>query len=419
MKRLNFIPKPEYKSWTIFLNVPSLPYDGTGIFNLGGVPGSSFSINWGDGNTTNHFMTTESQYSHTYSTTGLKAITLTGNVTKFNYVQMFNRDFQFNIATVPPFLERLIILIAPNMFGNITTLPQTLTELRLMHGLYTGNLQNLPAGLLHCELTGIYTNITGTIDNLPASLSSLSLGITNNNSWNYTLIYSINNLPPDIISLNLSGHWNFTGAISNLPANLQSADLFGLPSSVTGDLSEFPASMYYLRLTQCAGITGDISTIPQSLTHFEINGPMPVYGEIATIPSSVMVSLRLGYADDIYTDLDLLPPTLTHFTLDNMINSYGDLSNLPLGLTYFHITKSNGGLSFSGGYPSWPGLVHFVSSDSNLSESFVDAILADVVAYQTNNTYIYLAGASNSPPSAQGLIDKATLISRGYSVTTN
>jgi hypothetical protein len=54
-----------------------------------------------------------------------------------------------------------------------------------------------------------------------------------------------------------------------------------------------------------------------------------------------------------------------------------------------------------------------------LSETSVDAILSALVQGIVTNCSIDLSGGTNSAPSAQGLLDKATLETNGCTVTTN
>jgi len=53
-----------------------------------------------------------------------------------------------------------------------------------------------------------------------------------------------------------------------------------------------------------------------------------------------------------------------------------------------------------------------------LVQANVDNVLADCVASLINNKRLDLAG-TNAAPSAAGLLDKATLIARGWIVATN
>ena len=66
-------------------------------------------------------------------------------------------------------------------------------------------------------------------------------------------------------------------------------------------------------------------------------------------------------------------------------------------------------------------LGHFEAYNNQLNQSSVDAILSALVAANrtTGTRILNLGGTGNAAPTGQGLTDKATLISRGWSVTTN
>lgn len=59
---------------------------------------------------------------------------------------------------------------------------------------------------------------------------------------------------------------------------------------------------------------------------------------------------------------------------------------------------------------------------NQLTETYINLILANLVtslASRPLTAYIFLEGVGNAAPTGQGLTDKATLIARGWQVTTN
>jgi hypothetical protein len=64
-------------------------------------------------------------------------------------------------------------------------------------------------------------------------------------------------------------------------------------------------------------------------------------------------------------------------------------------------------------------LLTFRAENNLLTQSAVDAILADFVAAGANNGTLNVGGSGNAAPSAAGITDRTTLISRGWTVTTN
>lgn len=111
-------------------------------------------------------------------------------------------------------------------------------------------------------------------------------------------------------------------------------------------------------------------------------------------------------------------PTINNFYLYQNPNlTYIDLGNL----------TSCSSLNLGGNpAPTVVGLSDLSSIASitfngcNLSQAQVDSILVDCLTVSLSDTTCYLnLGGTNAKPSAQGYIDKATLISRGWTVLTN
>jgi len=82
---------------------------------------------------------------------------------------------------------------------------------------------------------------------------------------------------------------------------------------------------------------------------------------------------------------------------------------------------------YSNQLTNWTGgtvsitLADFQAQNNLLTQAAVDAILAAFVAAGRNSgtRILNLGGTGNDTPSATGLTDKATLQSRGWTVTTN
>ena len=101
--------------------------------------------------------------------------------------------------------------------------------------------------------------------------------------------------------------------------------------------------------------------------------------------------------------------------LTGPIPSLSGLTNLQVFQCY-----TNQLTGFDGGSVS-NTLGSFQAQNNQLDQSSVNAILAAFVAANktTGTRLINLAGSGNAAPTGQGLTDKATLISRGWTVTTN
>ena len=92
-------------------------------------------------------------------------------------------------------------------------------------------------------------------------------------------------------------------------------------------------------------------------------------------------------------------------------------ANTALTIAYFY---SNQLTDWSGGTVS-NTLGDFQAQNNLLTQAAVDAILAAFVAANrtTGTRILNLGGTGNAAPSATGVTDKNTLISRGWTVTTN
>ena len=116
-------------------------------------------------------------------------------------------------------------------------------------------------------------------------------------------------------------------------------------------------------------------------------------------------------------------PTLTNFwCLGNQHT--GDIPDLSANtaLTVFRCDGQRGTTKitgFAGGVPATLG--DFQAHNNQLTAAAVNAILAAFVAAgrTTGTRTLRLEGGSNAAPTGQGITDKATLESRGWTVTTN
>jgi hypothetical protein len=117
-------------------------------------------------------------------------------------------------------------------------------------------------------------------------------------------------------------------------------------------------------------------------------------------------------------------PTLTDFWCNGNLHT-GDIPNLSANtaLTAFHCESQRGTTKitgFAGGSVS-ATLGDFQAQSNQLSAAAVNAILAAFVAANrtTGTRTLNLGGTGNAAPTGQGITDKATLESRGWTVTTN
>lgn len=117
-------------------------------------------------------------------------------------------------------------------------------------------------------------------------------------------------------------------------------------------------------------------------------------------------------------------PTLTNFWCHGCLHT-GNIPNLSsnTALTVFRANGQRGTTKltgFAGGTVS-ATLGDFWANDNQLTAAAVNAILAAFVAAgrSTGTRVLNLGGTGNAAPTGQGITDKATLQSRGWTVTTN
>jgi hypothetical protein len=148
-----------------------------------------------------------------------------------------------------------------------------------------------------------------------------------------------------------------------------------------------------------------------------------------SIPSlSGLTNLKYFYCSDQLGTTKLTGPipslstntALSIFSCQNnqLTGSIPSLSGLDVLTTFYCYTNQLTG--FAGG-PVSNTLGDFAARNNQLTSTAVNAILAAfVTANKTTDTRILnLGGAGNGAPIGQGITDKATLISRGWTVTTN
>lgn len=130
---------------------------------------------------------------------------------------------------------------------------------------------------------------------------------------------------------------------------------------------------------------------------------------------SVNSNAFTGRLPDIRLNTNL---TLWQSSTNKTFGSIQDLTYNTALVSYFAVVDNL--TSFSGGTCS-NTLGTFRVDDNLLTQSAVDAILAAFVAAgrASGTRVLNLGGTGNATPSAAGLADKATLVSRGWTVTTN
>jgi hypothetical protein len=253
-------------------------------------------------------------------------------------------------------------IVSSNILGGtLPTLPSGLTYIQMNNAIFTGTLSPLPSGL-----TAIYlydSVFTGTLPTLPSGLTYLQL--TNS---------------------------TFSGTLPTLPSGLTSIQM--TYSTFSGTMPVLPSGLISIYLYK-SNFTGALPALPSTLTYAQLNSS-PFSGTVPTLPTG-----------------------LTYFTSDISTFS-GTLPMLPSMLTGFGVTGSLFSGYTSGSLATQKSLTAFHAQMANVSD--VNAALEDAVASLSIPgrvlCTITLAGSSPAPTGA-GLTAKATLISAGWTVTTN
>lgn len=131
---------------------------------------------------------------------------------------------------------------------------------------------------------------------------------------------------------------------------------------------------------------------------------------------SVLFSIKNLYGQP---DISKLPNLLNAYLALNQFSGNIDLSsNTILENAYLYGNNFSG---FSGSVP--PTLGNLVAQNNKLTSISINNVLAALVAAgrtsASGTCVVNLSGTNMAAPTGQGIIDKATLISRGWTVTTN
>ena len=133
------------------------------------------------------------------------------------------------------------------------------------------------------------------------------------------------------------------------------------------------------------------------------------------------VSFSSFAVDNIVVDMSLFP-ALAKLSFNNV--SGIDAINFPALATFTElimiaVEPSGGLLKTTVGSLAGLSLLLIELSNNNLTEAAVDGVLADMDAVGNLNGTIDLSGGTNAPPSAAGLVSKASLEGKGWTITVN
>ena len=217
---------------------------------------------------------------------------------------------------------------------------------------------------------------------------------------------------------------NMTGPIPSLSANVQLKDFFCSANQLTGSIPSLSANTQ-LRVFYCYSnqLTGPIPSLSANsvLTDFychtnNLTGPIPSL--------SANAQLRLFYCHE--NQLTGSIPSLSanaqlrvFFCNNNQLTGPIPTLSANMQLESFrcYVNQLD---NFQGGSVS-NTLGTFQAQNNLLPSSAVNSILAAFVAANktTGTRVLNLGGTGNAAPTGAGITDKATLVSRGWTVTTN
>ena len=192
-----------------------------------------------------------------------------------------------------------------------------------------------------------------------------------------------------------------TGSIPSLSANTALTHFGCHHNQLTGSIPSLSANtaltQFYCNNNQLTGSIPSLSA-NTALTQFGCHNNQ-LTGSIPSLSANTALTLFWCHANQLTGSI----PSLS--------------ANTALTQFWCHVNQLTG---WSGGTVS-ATLGDFQAQNNLLTQAAVDAILAAFVAAgrTTGTRVLNLGGAGNAAPSAAGLADRATLQSRGWTVTTN
>jgi hypothetical protein len=215
-----------------------------------------------------------------------------------------------------------------------------------------------------------------------------------------------------------------TGSIPSFISNVKLVDFNCAQNALTGTIPSLSVNtkleVFSCRNNQLTGSIPSLSGNPQlrvfSCRSNTLTGPIPSLNANIRLEEFECFSNALTGSIPSLANNALL--TLVNCSLNQLTGAIPSLSALTQ-LRLFSC-RNNQITSFEGGSVS-NVLENFQAQNNLLTSSAVNAILAAFVeANKTTGTRILnLGGTGNAAPTGQGITDKATLQSRGWTVTTN
>jgi hypothetical protein len=251
--------------------------------------------------------------------------------------------------------------------------------------------------LSHTYAVGGIYKVTLVMQNQPYWLTEIDI----NTCRVYDGVTNIGKFP-NLTSFFAQSNSSWVQNISNWSVPTKLINLYLYSSPITGNVSSWviPATLRQLYI-QSTNLSGNISgwTFPSAMVYIALSNTL-FTGSVSSW---------------------VLPTSIVQFSIDSTVLS-GDISswNVPATMQFFDIyaTSITGCPTLS----SMVAIKRIKAQNCALPQADVDAYLSRCVARMASCTYHYPElnlGVNNSTPSAQGLTDKATLTTAGWTVTTN
>jgi hypothetical protein len=185
-----------------------------------------------------------------------------------------------------------------------------------------------------------------------------------------------------ILTLNAAGANN--PLTCTLPVGLHELDLNGAAYNA---IPALPAGLLTLDVSACTNLTA-LPALPDSLDTLDVGGS--ALASLPALASTHLEDLDASYCG--FTTLPALPATLTYLAVSG--TPLSSVPTIPATCTNLYV------------------------NDCNWNSAKINSLLAQLVANAAHDGDLEATG-TNGAPTGAGLTDKATLISRGWTVATN
>lgn len=291
--------------------------------------------------------------------------------------------------------------------------------------------------------------------------STLRLALCENSRTSKLIHGSIDNLPSTLGYFAINWYGNVFGDVANLPPTLYALCCqYSEYNNIVGDLADFPSTLYSLDWIGKNGLYGSLNDLPVIMTHWCVTvyddtlveapiNPSPgrFTGNLSTFKTShpdftYFEGNNLG--DDITGSINDLQSGMHEWCLGNVGKTHitGDLAHFPSGIYYLNLQDM--GSLIAGNIEDIPISVHAIWLDrtpnviygggaikamtiargiwisNEWTTAMVDAyLIACAASLNSVTAKPFVIAGTNQPRSSASDAAVATLIGKGFLVTTN